>query len=139
MAYKGVALGIHPEATILGSSVVSERILLRAKVKGKTVRYISCHDSNNLFIYFRKVTSSERKRVGKGTYTPSLLEKLCWKETYWGWEAQLSDLQIQTLSVYTTKQNKAPIDFNTYVVNGALHSKQKLEGLVKTHESYYHS
>jgi hypothetical protein len=118
------SLGIDPSAKILGSTESMGRLLIRAKDPwGNTLRYVACHDSEGSFTYFRRVTSSERKRLGRGKQISCPLEKLDWKQVAYGWIATHGDLKIATI----IPQNLlSPCDYSAYSLNGKLVSRSRL-------------
>ncbi len=122
------ALGIDPSVQVVGSSVAQGKLLLRAKTThGRTQRYVACYDSDDQFRFFRRVSSSERKRLGKGEDITSPLELLDWKQGSCYWLAQWGDLKVITL----TPQNLlAPTDYSTYVVNGEMVSNHTLKEII---------
>ena len=122
------ALGIDPSVQVVGSSVAHGKLLLRAKTtQGRTQRYVACYDSDAQFRFFRRVSSSERKRLGKGEDITSPLELLDWKQGSCHWLAQWGDLKVITLTPHNLL---APTDYSTYVVNGEMVSNQTLKELV---------
>lgn len=122
------AVGIDPSAQVVGSSVAQGKLLLRAKTAhGRTQRYVACYDSDAKFRFFRRVSSSERKRLGKGEDITSPLELLDWEQGPFYWLAQWGDLKVITL----TPQNLlAPTDYSTYVVNGEMVSNKTLKEIL---------
>ena len=127
------ALGIAPDAQVVGSSAVHGKILLRTKTThGRTQRYVACYDSDNNFIYFRRVSSSERKRLGKGENITSPLELLDWKQGPTYWHASYDGLEVITL---TPMVIISPTDYSTYVVNGEMVSNQKLKEIINEDHS----
>jgi len=122
------AVGIDPSVQVVGSSISNGKLLLRTRdTWGKTRRYVACYDSNNIFKYFRRVTSSERKRLGKGENITCQLELLDWEQKSFGWYTQWNDLTVTTL---TPNKLIAPTDYSTYVVNGVIVSKHKLKEML---------
>ena len=122
------ATGIDPSVQVVGSSVAQGKLLIRAKTTtGRTQRYVACYDSDNEFRFFRRVSSSERKRLGKGEDIICPLELLDWRQGTCHWLAQWGDLRVITL----TPQNLlAPTDYSTYVVNGEMVSRNKLKEMI---------
>lgn len=122
------ALGIDPSAQVVGSSVANGKLLLRTKtLYGRTQRYVACYDSDGQFRFFRRVSSSERKRLGRGEDITCPLELLDWKQGSCHWLAQRGDLKVITL----TPQNLlAPTDYTTYIVNGEMVSKNTLKDML---------
>jgi len=122
------ALGIDPGMQVVGSSVAQGKLLLRAKTThGRTQRYVACYDSEGQFRFFRRVSSSERKRLGKGEDITCPLELLDWEQGSCYWLAQWGDLKVITL----TPQNLlAPTDYSTYVVNGEMVSNHTLKEIL---------
>ena len=119
------ALGIEPGARVVGSALVRGILLLRARtITGKTRRYKACYDTKGNFKYFRQVTSSERKRLGRGEKLHCPLEELDWKRYSNQWIAHWGDLVIYTLT--PTHGIVAPTDYSTYILNGELVSKYTL-------------
>ena len=122
------ALGIDPSVQVMGSSVAGGRLLLRAKTTtGKTQRYVACYDSKDQFRFFRRVSSSERKRLGRGEDITCPLELLDWKQGSCHWLAQWGDLKVITL---TPSHLLAPTDYTTYVVNGDMVSNKTLKEII---------
>ena len=122
------ALGIDPSVQVVGSSVAHGKLLLRAKTtQGKTQRYVACYDSDGQFRFFRRVSSSERKRLGKGEDITSPLELLDWKQGSCHWITQWKHLEVITL---TPKTLLAPTDYTTYVVNDELVSNKTLKEII---------
>ena len=122
------ALGIDPSVQVVGSSLVNGRLLLRAKtIHGKTLRYVACYELGR-FKYFRRVSSSERKRLGKGENITHPLEKLDWRQGSSCWMSQWEDLKISTLTPFNTL---APMDYTTYVANGSMLTNKKLMEILK--------
>lgn len=118
------ALGIDPSVHVVGSSIANGRLLLRAKTTdGKTQRYVACYAPEGYFKYFRRVSSSERKRLGKGEDIIHPLEKLEWRHGSTCWLSQWEDLKIITLTPFNLL---APTDYTTYAVNGSMITNQKL-------------
>lgn len=123
------ALGIDPSAKVVGSSVAQGKLLLRAKTtQGKTQRYVACYDSDGQFRFFRRVSSSERKRLGKGEDITSPLELLDWKQGSHHWIAKWRNLEVITLTPNTIL---APTDYTTYVVNDELVSHKTLKEIIQ--------
>ena len=130
------ALGIDPHAKVVGSSLVQGKLLLRAKTAcGRTQRYLACYDSQSQFRFFRRVTSSERKRLGKGIDPTCPLELLDWKKLGNShWKAQWGDLEVITI---TTKNLLAPTDYSIYIVNGEMVSNKKLKEMITNEDHDY--
>lgn len=122
------ALGIDPSVQVVGSSVSNGRILLRAKTtRGTTLRYVACYAPDGKFKYFRRVSSSERKRLGRGENITHPLERLEWSQGPTCWLTQWGDLNVVTLTPFNLL---APTDYTTYVVNGSMVSNKKLKEIV---------
>lgn len=122
------ALGIDPSVLVVGSSVANSRLLLRAKTTcGTTLRYVACYAPDGEFKYFRRVSSSERKRLGRGEDITHPLERLEWSQGPTCWFTQWGDLKIITLTPFNLL---APTDYTTYVVNGSMVTNKKLKEIV---------
>ena len=127
------ALGIDPSDRVVGSSISKGKLLLRTRTTDKkTHRYVACYDSSNEFKYFRRVSSSERKRLGKGEDITCPLEQLDWVKSSNCWLAQWNDKQVRTLT--PTQTHLAPTDYSTYVIGNEMVSKQKFKELI--HEDH---
>lgn len=128
------ALGIDPSSRVVGSSVSNGTLLLRARsINGTTQRYVACYNSDGSFKYFRRVTSSERKRLGRGQQLSHPLETLNWSQGSTCWLTQHGDLKIITLS---PNNLLAPTDYSVYVVNGEMVSNHRLKEMI--HEDHNH-
>ena len=129
------ALGIDPSVQVVGSSIANGRLLLRAKTtEGKTRRYVACYAPEGYFKYFRRVSSSERKRLGRGENITHPLEKLEWSQGSTCWLSQWEDLKIITLTPFNLL---APTDYTTYVVNGSMITNQKLMEIINSDENHF--
>lgn len=129
------AVGIDPSAQVVGSSVAHSKLLLRAKTtQGRTQRYVACYDSDDKFRFFRRVSSSERKRLGRGEDITCPLELLDWKQGSCHWVSQWGTLKVITL---TPSNLLAPTDYSTYVVNGEMVSNHTLKEIL-TNEDHNH-
>lgn len=124
------SLGIHPGAKVIGFSMTGVgNLLLRAKLNEKSQRYLACLDDDGEFKYFRKITSSERKRVGQGTLKPCPLEKIDWvQDGDYRWWATHNGRFLETASPYGVRL--APTDYRTYLVDGELVSNQRLKEMI---------
>ena len=124
------ALGIDPSSRVVGSSISNDTLLLRARsITGSTQRYVACYASDGSFKYFRRITSSERKRLGRGQQLSHPLEVLNWSQGPTCWLAQHGDLKIITLS---PSNLLAPTDYSVYVVNGEMVSNLRLKEMIKS-------
>lgn len=122
------SLGIDPSVQVVGSSVANKTVLLRTRtVAGKTQRYAACYDSEGKFKYFRRISSSERKRLGRGQQISHPLETLNWEQGPTCWLAQHGDLKILTL---TPNNLLAPTDYTIYVVNGEMITNLRLKEMI---------
>jgi hypothetical protein len=127
-------LGIKPGSRVVGTRWINDHLLLRAKLpSGKTLRYLACTYPNGDFKYFRLITSSERKRVGRGILDASPLETINWARRGQGWQAEHSNLVITTLA---PNYLIAPTDYTLYSVNGELTTHANLEEMI--HEDHNH-
>ena len=132
------ALGINPDVKVVGSSLVGGKLLLRSRTTdGRTIRYVACYDPfTSSFKYFRRVTSTERKRLGKGESITCPLEELAWERRLNHWEAQWKNLRVTTL---TPQVNFiSPTDYTSYVVNGEMISNHKLKEIIQNYEDPNH-
>ena len=121
-------LGIKPGSQVVGTRWVNDHLLLRAKLpSGKTLRYLACTYPNGDFKYFRLITSSERKRVGRGILDASPLETINWTRRGQGWQAEHNGLLIHTLA---PNYVIAPTDYTLYSVNGELTTPTTLEEMI---------
>ena len=122
------SLGITPGAIVVGSSVANNTLLLRTRTThGKTQRFVACYDPDSKFKYFRRVSSSERKRLGRGQQITHPLELLDWTLGPSCWLTQYGGLKIITL---TPNNILAPTDYSVYVVNGEMVSNHKLKEMI---------
>lgn len=121
-------LGIKPGSRVVGTRWINDHLLLRAKLpSGKTLRYIACTYPNGDFKYFRLITSSERKRAGRGILDACPLETINWTRRGSGWQAELGNLSIITLA---PNQLIAPTDYVLYSVNGELTTSSTLKEMI---------
>jgi len=129
------ALGIEPGVHVVGSSLASGRLLLRTKTThGRTLRYVACYDLEGKFKYFRRVSSSERKRLGRGEVITSPLEQLDWLQESSHWCSQWHGKKVSTLTPYNLV---APTDYSTYTVGSEMVSNLKLKEMITNADHNY--
>ena len=122
------ALGIDPDAEIVGIRYVNDDTLLRTRVRGRTQRYIACYDLEYRFKYYREITSSERKRVVLDDLDDNPLCTLEWVLVGDKWICQLGDKRLVPL---VPNRLKAPTDYAVYMWGSEIVSTRKLKEYVK--------
>lgn len=120
-------LGIDPNVQIVGTSKSNNKLLLRGKLNDKTIRYVACYNNDGNFKYFRKVTSTERKRVGKGEEVLNPLEQLDWVQNNLGWETVYDGSLIQTINL---PYILAPTDYPLYSVGYLILTSKNLKEII---------
>lgn len=122
------ALGIDPGVRVVGSSLVNKKLLLRAKTPtNRTLRYVGCYTDTGKFKYFRKISSSERKRLGRGKSITNPLESLDWQPSATCWTTTWNGLKVSTLA---PNYIIAPTDYTVYVVGDKMVTTKTLKGMI---------
>lgn len=105
-------------------------ILVRAHLGKKTKRYQAVYTNNLEFLYFREITTTERKDLAKGVHPYRPLSNIAWElhETWddkFYWEGTLTD----GASVETTPLNykECPEECATYILGDEIISRKELE------------
>lgn len=119
--------GVHPDAVIVGERYIGQHTLLRARVNGQTLRYITCYRPDGTFKYFRRISSSERKRAGQSCLEINPLETLEWVLTPEGW---CSTLNGEALTPVIPFSLIAPTDYTVYWLGDKMASKATIRRLV---------
>jgi hypothetical protein len=122
-------LGLDPRCEIVGVREVAHRTLLRTRLGSRTQRYVSCHeDHTKRFRFFRRITTSERKRATMSNLKPSPLELLSWVRVEGGtWTCQLGGKPLTPL---IPSECIAPTDYNVYLWGTQLLGAKRLKGIV---------
>ena len=118
------AIGLDPEAVVVGIRRINNDVLLRAKVRGRTQRYIACYDTSHRFQYYREITSSERKRVITNSLDKHPISTLDWSLIKGKWFCYLDD---KSLVPVTPSKLKAPTDYSVYLWGDQLISNKTLK------------
>ena len=124
------ALGIDPDAEVVGIRYVNQDTLLRTKVRGRTQRYIACYDAESRFKYYREITSSERKRVVLDNLDDNPIGTLDWALIGNKW---ICHLDGERLVPIVPSRLKAPTDYSVYMWGSVVISNRKLKEYVKTY------
>jgi len=123
------ALGLDPDAEVVGIRYVNQDTLLRTKVRGRTQRYIACYDAKSRFKYYREITSSERKRVVLDDLDDNPIGSLDWVLIEDKWICQLAG---ERLAPMVPNRLKAPTDYSVYMWGSEIVSNNKLKEYAKT-------
>ena len=124
------ALGLDPDAEVVGIRYVNQDTLLRTRIRGRTQRYIACYDAESRFKYYREITSSERKRVVLDNLDDNPISSLDWVLIEDKWICQLAG---ERLAPMVPNRLKAPTDYSVYMWGSEIVSNNKLKEYAKTY------
>lgn len=123
-------LGVDPRAEVVGTRYLGSNTLLRTRIKGRTQRYIACYDAESRFMYYREITSSERKRVVLDNLDDNPIGRLDWVLIEDKWICQLAG---ERLTPMVPNRVKAPTDYSVYMWGSKIVSNNKLKEYANTY------
>lgn len=123
-------LGVDPRAEVVGIRYLGSNTLLRTRIKGRTQRYIACYDAESRFMYYREITSSERKRVVLNNLEDNPIGTLDWVLIEDKWVCQLAG---ERLAPMVPNRVKAPTDYSVYMWGSEIVSNNKLKEYVNAY------
>ena len=122
--------GIPPNSEIVSLSSKTPCILVRTNLGNKTKRYQAVFTDSLEFLYFREITTTERKNIARGLYPERPLSNIAWQihETWddkFYWEGVLPN----GASVETTPlaYKECPEECTTYLLGDETVSREELE------------
>lgn len=122
------ALGLDPNAVVVGIRHINNDILLRTRIKGRTQRYIACYDAESRFKYYREITSSERKRVVLNNLDDNPIDTLDWELIGDKWICHFDGKKLVPI---VPNRLKAPTDYSVYLWGSDIVSNSRLKECVK--------
>jgi|11BtaG_2_1085332.scaffolds.fasta_scaffold33369_2 hypothetical protein len=126
--------GIPPNSEIVSLSSKAPCVLVRSQLGKKTKRYQAVYTDNLEFLYFREITTTERKNLAKGLKPFRPLSKITWKlhETWddqFYWEGALpTGARVETTPL---DYKECPEECATYILEGEIISRKELEDWVE--------
>ena len=124
-----LGLGVDPEAEVVGVRYLGRDTLLRTRIRGRSQRYIACYDTANRFMYYREITSSERKRVVLDNLGDNPIGTLDWVLIEDKWVCQFGG---KVLTSILPNRVKAPTDYSVYMWGTDIVSNSKLKDMIKS-------
>jgi len=122
--------GIPPNSEIVSLSSKAPCILVRTHLGRKTKRYQAVYKDNLEFLYFREITTTERKNLARGIHPERPLSNIAWElhET-WDDKYYWTGVLPNGASVETTKLDykECPEDCTTYTLEDEVISRKELE------------
>lgn len=121
--------GIPPNSEIISLSSKAPSILVRAHLGKKTKRYQAVYTDNLEFLYFREITTTERKNLARGLQPERPLSNIAW-ELHETWDDKFYWVGVipNEVSVETTplEYKECPEECATYILGDEIISRKEL-------------
>ena len=130
MFIKTQLTGIPPNSEIVSISSKAPCILVRTHLGNKTKRYQAVYKDNLEFLYFREISTTERKNLAKGIHPFRPLSNIAW-ELHETWDDKFYWVGVLAngASVETTplEYKECPEECTTYILEDEIISREELE------------
>ena len=130
MFIKTQLTGIPPNSEIVSISSKAPCILVRTHLGNKTKRYQAVYKDNLEFLYFREISTTERKNLAKGIYPFRPLSNIAWElDDTWDDKFYWVGVLANGASVETTplEYKECPEECTTYILEDEIISREELE------------